>query len=65
MAKSTYYYEINKIDIVKKRNEELMAEIREIFDSNKGRYGVRRVHRELINRGYTINHKRVQVLCMI
>ena len=62
MAKSTYYYEINKIDVVKKRNEELMAEILEIFNFNKGRYGVRRVHRELINRGYTVNHKRVQRL---
>ncbi|MBV3129316.1 IS3 family transposase [Erysipelatoclostridium ramosum] len=25
----------------------------------RGRYGVRRVHRELLNRGYLVNHKRV------
>ncbi len=62
MAKSTYYFEINKVDVVKSRNEELMAEIQEIFDYNKGRYGVRRVHKELVNRGYTVNHKRVQRL---
>ena len=62
MAKSTYYFEINKVDVVETRNEELMAEIREIFNYNKGRYGVRRVHRELVNRGYRVNHKRVQRL---
>jgi len=62
MSKSTYYYEIKKADVVKERNKELMAEIQEIFDYNKGRYGVRRVHRELVNRGYTVNHKRVQRL---
>lgn len=34
--------------------------IKEIFDQNKERYGVRRVHRELLNRGYLANHKRVE-----
>ena len=62
MARSTYYFEINKVDVVKVRNNKLMNEIQEIFDSNKGRYGVRRVHKELVNRGYQINHKRVQRL---
>ena len=62
MAKSTYYFEINKVDAVKMRNTELEAEIQEIFNYNKGRYGVRRIHRELVNRGYTVNHKRVQRL---
>ncbi len=36
--------------------------IREIFDKHKGRYGVKRVYHELIRRGYTVNHKRVQRL---
>lgn len=36
--------------------------IKEIFDQNKERYGVRRVYRELLNRGYLVNHKRVQRL---
>jgi len=62
LSKSTYYFEINKIDVVKFRNEEIIAEIQEIFTCNKGRYGVRRVHRELVNRGYNVNHKRVQRL---
>ena len=62
MAKSTYYFEINKVDVVKSRNERLMSEIQEIFDYNRGRYGVRRVHKELVNRGYKVNHKRVQRL---
>ena len=62
MAKSTYYFEINKVDVVKSRNERLMMDIQEIFDRNKGRYGVRRIYRELVNRGYNVNHKRVQRL---
>lgn len=62
MAKSTYYFEISKEDVVKSRNAEVMVEIKNIFERNKGRYGVRRVHKELVNRGYNINHKRVQRL---
>ncbi|MFR0909385.1 IS3 family transposase [Eubacterium sp.] len=62
MARSTYYFEINKSDVVAERNKKLMAEIKEIFEQNKRRYGVRRVHRELQNRGYQVNHKRVQRL---
>ena len=62
MAKSTYYFEINKVDVVKARNTELMTAIQEIFACNKGRYGVRRVHKELVNRGYNVNHKRIQRL---
>ncbi|MFR3256756.1 MAG: IS3 family transposase [Lachnospiraceae bacterium] len=31
------------------------------FSTRTGkRYGVRRVHRELLNRGFLVNHKRVQ-----
>ena len=62
MTKSTYYFEINKEDVVSERNQELLEEIKSIFEENKRRYGVRRVHQELINRGYTVNHKRVQRL---
>ncbi len=60
MARSAYYFEINKVDIISKKNEEVFAQIEDIFHQNKGRYGVRRIHHELINRGYTVNHKRVQ-----
>ena len=62
MSKSTYYFEISKKDVVAERNQEILNEIKSIFDSNKRRYGVRRVHQELINRGYIVNHKRVQRL---
>ena len=60
MAKSTYYFEISKPNIVFEKNKDLLAVIQQIFTQNKGRYGVRRVHKELVNRGYVINHKRVQ-----
>ena len=62
LPKSTYYFEINKEDVVAKRNIELMNAIKSIFIENKSRYGVRRVHKELIRRGYKVNHKRVQRL---
>ena len=64
MAKSTYYYLINKgdVDAVAIRNEPVLEEIKIIFTENKGLYGVRRIHNELINRGLKVNHKRVQSL---
>ena len=42
MAKSTYYFEISKSDVVAERNEEILCEIQSIFAENKRRYGVRR-----------------------
>ena len=60
--KSTYYFELKKVNVVEERNKDLMKEIEDIFKENKQRYGVRRVYRELINRCYQINHKRVQRL---
>ena len=62
MARSTYYYELSKRDAVQERNASVATEIEAIFTDNKGRYGVRRVHAELINRGFTVNHKKVQRL---
>ena len=52
LPKSTYYYEISKTDVVAERNIELLDEIRTVFEQNKRRYGVRRVHQELVNRGF-------------
>ena len=40
----------------------MIEKIKEIFAKHKGRYGVRRIHKELVNQGYMINHKRVQRL---
>ena len=62
MAKSTYYFELGKKDVVAEKNKNLMIEIKEIFEQNKHRYGVRRVYQELVNRGWQVNHKRVQRL---
>ena len=61
LPRSTYYYEQKKTEF-DKRNEEIITEIQSVFEENKGRYGVRRVHHELLNRGYLINHKKVQRL---
>ena len=60
LSRSTYYYELGKTDKVKERNADLSVEIIDIFNKNKKRYGVRRVHRELLNHGFQMNHKRVQ-----
>ena len=62
MSRSTYYYEQNKPDTDEIKNQEIIEEIRNVFKKHKGRYGVRRVWHELINRGFTINHKKVQRL---
>lgn len=41
-------------------HQELEDSILSIFEENKGNYGYRRVHLELKNRGYKVNHKAVQ-----
>ncbi len=48
LSRSTYYYELSKTDKVQERNADLSSEILIIFNENKKRYGVRRVHRELL-----------------
>ena len=65
MAKSTYYFELNKVDAVAEKNGDLLLEIQTIFYENKGRYGVRRIYQELRRRGYVVNHKRIQRLMHI
>ncbi|WP_425355353.1 IS3 family transposase [Pseudoramibacter faecis] len=44
----------------------MCGRIKEIFDRNHSRYGVRRVLHELLNQGYKVNHKRTRRLmhCM-
>ena len=48
---------MKKVDVVSIKNKHIENKISEIFTYHKGRYGVRRVYRELLNQGYTINHK--------
>ena len=61
LARSTYYYHLKQLYKPDKA-QELKAEIQSIFIEHKGNYGYRRVHLELRNRGYLVNHKRVQRL---
>ncbi len=61
MARSTFYYHTSRLhgsdgyDTVRKR-------IRDIYETNSGRYGYRRVTAQLHNEGIVINHKTVQKL---
>jgi transposase InsO family protein len=62
MAKSTYYFELKRQKGLGTRDLKLKEQIREIFDKNHGRYGVRRVHKTLANNGNAVNHKKIQRL---
>lgn len=57
----TYYYTLNKLDKDTK-NDDIMNTIIDIYYTHKARYGYRRITLELINRGYTVNHKKVKRL---
>lgn len=61
LSKSTYFYEAGRRDFDAK-NADLIEEIRRIFASSKGRYGVRRVAAGLRSLGFAVNHKKVQRL---
>ena len=64
LARSTYYYHLKQLDQPEK-NQELKAEIQSIYRDHKGNYGYRRVTLELKNRGFMVNHKKVQRLMKI
>ena len=57
IARSTYYYYLKQKD--KDKYESEKQEILEIYNSNKGRYGYRRICAVMKAKGYTINHKTV------
>ena len=57
LARSTYYY-YQKYQNTDKYEYEKQV-IQEIFNSNKGRYGYRRITMVMHNKGYVINHKTV------
>lgn len=42
------------------KNIEIIDYIKDIFNMHKGNYGVRRIYHDLLNRGFKINHKKVQ-----
>ncbi|MGX8850963.1 IS3 family transposase [Amedibacillus sp. YH-ame10] len=47
------------------KNDEIMNQIINIYYSNKGRYGYRRIKLELENKGYKVNHKKVSRLMVM
>ncbi|CYY03547.1 integrase catalytic subunit [Streptococcus suis] len=61
LVPSTYHYQVKQLDKPDK-DKDLKAEIQAIYDENKGNYGYRRIHLELRNRGFSVNHKKVQRL---
>jgi len=64
LARSTYYYQLKQLDKSDK-NHDIKAEIQAIFTEHKGNYGYRRITLELRNRGFVVNHKKVQRLMKI
>ena len=64
LARSTYYYQLKQLDKSDK-NHDIKDEIQAIFTEHKGNYGYRRMTLELRNRGYMVNHKKVQRLMKI
>jgi transposase InsO family protein len=63
LARSTYYYYTNQKD--NDKYEKIKADIADIFNKNKGRYGYRRITQVLKEQGYIINHKTVLKLMNI
>ena len=61
LPRSTYYYQQKQLDKSDK-NHDIKAEIQAIFTEHKGNYGYRRMTLELRNRGFVVNHKKVQRL---
>ncbi|VHJ72009.1 transposase [Streptococcus pyogenes] len=64
LSRSTYYYQVKRLAQGDK-DIELKHVIREIYDEHKGNYGYRRIHMELRNRGFVVNHKKVQRLMKV
>lgn len=64
LARSTYYYQLKQLDQPDK-DKELKDEIQAIYNEHTGNYGYRRIHLELRNRGFVINHKKVQRLMKV
>ena len=64
LARSTYYYHLKQLGQTDK-DQDIKIEILSIYREHKGNYGYRRIHLELRNRGYSVNHKRVQRLMKV
>ena len=64
LARSTYCYHLKQLGQTDK-DQDIKIEILSIYREHKGNYGYRRIHLELRNRGYMVNHKRVQRLMKV
>ena len=64
LARSTYYYHLKQLDQSDK-DDVVKAEIQLIYTEHKGNYGYRRITLELRNRGFVVNHKKVQRLMKV
>ena len=64
LARSTYYYHLKQLNLEDK-NQVVKNEIETIYNEHKGNYGYRRITLELRNRGFIVNHKKVQRLMKI
>ena len=60
VSKSTYFYYMSNMKKINESEGKIKNQIISIFNENKGRYGYRRITLELKNRGFNVNHKRVQ-----
>lgn len=61
LARSTYYYHLKQLK-QEDKNHDIKTEIQTIYTEHKGNYGYRRITLELRNRGFIVNHKKVQRL---
>lgn len=61
LSRSTYYYQVKRL-VSENKDAELKEAIQAIYTEHNARYGYRRIHLELRNLGYNINHKKVQRL---
>ena len=62
--RQTYYYHLKQLDQSDK-DDQVKAEIQSIYTEHKGNYGYRRMTLELRNRGFVVNHKKVQRLMKV
>ncbi|MFF3024772.1 IS3 family transposase [Gottfriedia sp. NPDC057948] len=64
IPRSTYYYWVKNLGRPDP-DAELKVLIKSIYDEHEGRYGYRKIRDELTNRGYKVNHKKVQRLMKV
>lgn len=59
IPEATYHYHIKQLN-KEDPDKEWKDLITELFHKHEGKYGYRRIHLELVEKGYKINHKKVQ-----